>query len=164
MPHLLPYTASKFALVGLSEGLRAELAQEGILVTTICPGLMRTGSPRHASFKGHHRAEYAWFSISDSLPGISMDVDRAAREIVEALSAGEAERVLSLPAKLAALAHGLSPGFTTELLGLVNRCLPSAAGADGGVRLKGEESESALSPSWLTRLGDRAAARNNQIA
>jgi len=164
MPHLLPYSASKFALVGLSEGLRAELARDGILVTTICPGLMRTGSPRHAFFKGRPRAEYAWFSISDSLPGLSMDVDRAAREVVEALSAGEAGRVLSLPGKVGALAHGLFPGFTAELLGLVNRCLPSSQGNEGGVRLKGEDSMSALSPSWLTRLGDRAAKRNNQIA
>jgi len=27
---------------------------------------MRTGSPRHAWFKGHIQAEYAWFSIGDS--------------------------------------------------------------------------------------------------
>jgi hypothetical protein len=93
-----------------------------------------------------------------------MDVERAARDIVEALSAGEAGRVLSLPAKLGALAHGLFPGFTAELLGLVNRCLPSAQGNEGGIRLKGEDSVSALSPSWLTRLGDRAAKRNNQTA
>ena len=78
VPHLVPYSASKFALVGLSEGLRAELAKDGIAVITICPGLMRTGSPRHAIFKGRHRAEYAWFSISDALPLVSMDADRAA--------------------------------------------------------------------------------------
>ena len=52
VPHLLPYCASKFALVGLSEGLRAELAKDGVVVTTVCPGLMRTGSPRNATFKG----------------------------------------------------------------------------------------------------------------
>ncbi len=72
VPHLLPYSASKFALVGLSEGLRSELAKDGIVVTTICPGLMRTGSPRNAEFKGQHRAEYAWFTISDSVPGFSI--------------------------------------------------------------------------------------------
>ena len=52
VPHLLPYSASKFALVGLSEGLRAELAKDGIQVTTVCPGLMRTGSPRHRPVQG----------------------------------------------------------------------------------------------------------------
>ena len=72
VPHLLPYCASKFALVGFSEGLRSELIKEGIYVTTVVPGLMRTGSPRNATFKGQHHAEYAWFSISDAMPLLSM--------------------------------------------------------------------------------------------
>jgi short-subunit dehydrogenase len=58
VPHLLPYDASKFALVGLSTGLRTELARENILVTTANPTLMRTGSPRNAIFKSRHREEY----------------------------------------------------------------------------------------------------------
>jgi short-subunit dehydrogenase len=37
VPHLLPYSCAKFALVALSEGLRAELAPDGIRVTTIVP-------------------------------------------------------------------------------------------------------------------------------
>jgi NAD(P)-dependent dehydrogenase (short-subunit alcohol dehydrogenase family) len=45
VPHLLPYSVSKFAAVGYSQGLRAELARKNICVTTVCPGLMRTGSP-----------------------------------------------------------------------------------------------------------------------
>jgi NAD(P)-dependent dehydrogenase (short-subunit alcohol dehydrogenase family) len=163
VPHLLPYSASKFALVGLSEGLRAELAGHGIQVSTICPGLMRTGSPRHARFKGQHRAEYAWFSISDSLPGISMSADRAARQIVSALQTGRAGRVLSLPAKLGTTVHGLFPGLTADLLGLVNRGLPDGASADGRA-VKGEASTSAVSPSWLTVLDERAARRANQVA
>src|SRR5262249_17300153 len=76
VPDLVPYNASKFALVGLSEGLQAELAKDGIVVTTVCPGLMRTGSPRNALFKGQHRAEYVWFSISDSLPILSMSAEK----------------------------------------------------------------------------------------
>ena len=77
VPHLLPYSASKFALVGFSEGLRAELAKDGVAVTTVCPGLMRTGSPRNALFKGQHQAEYAWFTLSDSLPGSSVSAESA---------------------------------------------------------------------------------------
>lgn len=80
VPHLLPYSASKFALTGWSEGLRAELARDGIAVTTVCPGLMRTGSPRNAFFKGRHRAEYAWFSLGDALPFTSMSAARRAAD------------------------------------------------------------------------------------
>ena len=162
VPHLLPYSASKFALVGFSEGLRAELKKDGIVVTTVCPGLMRTGSPRNATFKGQHRAEYAWFSISDSLPVSSMSAERAARQIVEACKRGDAEVVLSIQAKMAVLFHGLFPGLTADLLGFVNRLLP-APGGIGTRRAKGKESESDLSPSWLTTLSEQAAARNNEI-
>jgi len=161
MPHLSPYCASKFALVGLSEGLRAELARDGTLVTTVCPGLMRTGSPRNADFKGQHQAEYAWFSISDALPVASMDAERAARQIVAACARGEPEVTLSVPAKLAARVQGLAPGLVSEVLAVVNRLLPAPGGIGRGTA-KGHESESALSPSWLTRLGDAAAVRHNE--
>jgi NAD(P)-dependent dehydrogenase (short-subunit alcohol dehydrogenase family) len=162
VPHLVPYSASKFALVGLSEGLRAELAKDGIEVITICPGLMRTGSPRHAIFKGRHRAEYAWFSISGALPVVSMDADRAARQILDSIRRGEAERVLSVPARIAAMARALAPEVTASVLASVNRLLPSSDEAGTRGR-KGEASASALSPSVLTVLGDRAARRNNQV-
>lgn len=163
VPHLLPYSASKFALVGLSEGLRAELAKEGIVVTTVCPGLMRTGSPRNAIFKGKHRAEYAWFSISDSLPVASMKAERAARQIISACKRGDAEIILSIPARLAALFHGVFPGLTADLMGLANRVLPGPGGI-GKDRALGEESQSAFAPSWLTALSDQAAQDNNEIA
>ena len=163
VPHLLPYSASKFALVGLSEGLRVELAPSGIQVTTICPGLMRTGSPRHAFFKGRYRAEYAWFSISDSLPLVSMDAPRAARQIVDALRWGEAERVLGFPAKLGAITHALFPAIIADVLSLVNRALPTADPSAPPIPTEGEDSTSIVSPSLLTRLGDRAAERHNQL-
>ena len=88
IPHLVPYSASKFALAGLSEGLRMELAGDNIVVTTVYPGLMRTGSPVNAMFKGKRPQEYAWFAISDSLPLASIDAGRAARQIVDACRQG----------------------------------------------------------------------------
>jgi hypothetical protein len=163
VPHLLPYSASKFALVGFSEGLRAELARDGVVVTTVCPGLMRTGSPRHALFKGRHRAEYAWFSLSDASRLSSISAEGAARRIVAACTRGEAEAILSPQAKAAALFHGLFPGVTADILAVVNRLLPGPGGI-GTAAARGRESQSALSPSWLTALGDEAAARNNEIA
>lgn len=162
MPHLVPYNASKFALVGLSEGLRAELAKDGVYITTVCPGLMRTGSPRQAFFKGQHRAEYAWFSISDSLPLVSMSASEAARQIIAACKRGDAEVVLSLPAKMAVTLHDLFPGFAARLLDIVNRLLPAPGGV-GETAVKGKDSESPFSPSWLTALGDKAAEQNNEL-
>ena len=97
IPHLLPYSASKFAAVGFSQGLRAELAGDGIKVVTVCPGLMRTGSPRNAIFRGQHRSEYAWFSISDALPGLSISAESAARRIVAACRRGDAEVLFPHP-------------------------------------------------------------------
>jgi NAD(P)-dependent dehydrogenase (short-subunit alcohol dehydrogenase family) len=160
IPHLVPYSASKFALGGLSEGFGAELAQDGIRVTTVYPGLMRTGSARNATFKGRHRAEYAWFVLSDALPFTSMDAERAARQIVEACRRGDARLVLSAPARLAALAHGVAPGLTVNALGWVNRLMPSSNG-DSTPR-KGYESGSALTASVLTALDDAAAEANHE--
>lgn len=162
MPHLLPYGASKFALTGLSEGLRAELAKDGILVTTVIPGLIRTGSPRNAYFKGQHRAEFAWFSVSDALPGLSASAEKVARQIVSACQHGDAELIVSLPAELAVWFHGLFPGLTSATLGVVNRLLPSVDGA-GTQNIPGRDSTSPISPSWLTTLSDRAARRNNEM-
>src|SRR5438874_1650626 len=94
VPHLLPYTCAKFAVVGFSEGLTAELHKDGINVTTVIPGLMRTGSPANALFKGDQAAEWDWFSVGDSIPMVSMSARRAARRIVRAMKTGRREVVL----------------------------------------------------------------------
>jgi short-subunit dehydrogenase len=162
VPHLAPYCASKFALTGLSQALHAELAKDGIKVTNACPGLMRTGSPRNAMFKGRHRAEYAWFTISDSLPFTSISAERAARQILAACKRGEAEVVLSLPAIAAARFNALFPELTSDLMKLMAYMLPGPGGV-GTERVKGKDSESVLAPSVLTTLSDQAAVRNNEI-
>jgi NAD(P)-dependent dehydrogenase (short-subunit alcohol dehydrogenase family) len=162
VPHLAPYCASKFALVGLSQGLRAELAKDGVVVTTVCPGLMRTGSPRNADFKGNKQAEYAWFSISDSLPFTSIQAERAARQIIRACVNGRAELVISIQAKAAVFLDHLLPETSADVMTLVNRMLPQANGF--GVRqAKGKDSTSAWSPSLLTALTEKAALRNNEV-
>jgi short-subunit dehydrogenase len=162
VPHLLPYSASKFALVGLSQGLRAELIRDRVYVTTVCPWLMRTGSPGNAFFKGQHRAEYTWFSLGDALPFVSMGAEHAARQILRACQRGDAEIILSLPGKLAAAFHSQLPGLTADILGLINRLLPGPGGI-GTARARGWDSHSRLSPSPLTALNERSAWRNNEL-
>ena len=162
VPHLLPYSASKFALTGLSEGLRAELRQRNILTTTVCPGLMRTGSPRNAVIKGRYRQEYAWFSISSSLPLLSMSVERAAAKILEACRRGRPRVVIGAHTRLAMLLNELAPGAAARISSIVNRLLPVQDSGTGESRM-GYESHSKWSPSWLTHLNDRAAWKNNEI-
>lgn len=163
IPHLTAYSASKFALVGLSEGFRAELSQFGIYVTTVCPGLLRTGSAQNADVKGNHEKEYAWFSIADALPGFTMSAEDAARRIWNAARRGDGELILSFPAKLLAAFHGLMPGTTTDVLAWVNRALPATGeSAAANERRKGYESETPLTRSFLTKLNREEAARNNE--
>jgi len=163
VPHLVPYSASKFALTGLSEGLRAELAKDGIRVTTVCPGLMRTGSTYNAWFKGNHRLEFAWFHMIDAIPGLSIDARRAARQVVEACRRGDAELVITLPARLAILMNALWPGCTAAMMTLTNRMLPSAVDGAGSRARSGWQSVSRVAPSILTRQIDRASIENNEV-
>jgi short-subunit dehydrogenase len=162
VPHLLPYSTSKFALVGFSEGLRAALARDEVYVTTVCPGLMRTGSPRNAWFKGQHRREFAWFSIADSLPLVAMEATRAARRILDACRHGDAELMMPFSSAVAIKLYGLFPELTLDLMSLIDRLLPDPGGIGTSMR-RGAESQSRWSPSLLTTLTDRAAAGNNEL-
>ncbi|NJN17969.1 MAG: SDR family NAD(P)-dependent oxidoreductase [Oscillochloris sp.] len=163
VPHLLPYAASKFAAVGLSDGLRAELAAEDISVTTVVPGLMRTGSPVNARFKGRHKQEYFWFTVSDSLPITSINAQRAARQIIAACRRGQPQLVIGWQAQALILAQALAPGLVARMTKLAARLLPDAPESGGKREYSGWESQSKLAPSGLTALSDQAALQNNEI-
>lgn len=124
VPHMLPYDASKFALAGFSQGLMAELAEEGISVTTVYPAVMRTGSPIQAVFKGDHDKEFAWFASADVLPGFSLAADSAARKILEAARNRQAELVPSLPGKARNVMAALLPETFASLMGLLAARMP----------------------------------------
>jgi NAD(P)-dependent dehydrogenase (short-subunit alcohol dehydrogenase family) len=166
VPHLLPYSSAKFAAVGFSEGLRAELSGTGVTVTTVVPGLMRTGSHLRALFKGERRKEFAWFAVAATLPGLSMDAERAARRVVDAGLAGRVELILTPAAQLAVRVHGLFPATTTRVLGAVNRLLPKAAGPTGpavtGLQASAELDSTLLNAA--TALGRSAAQRLHQYS
>ena len=164
VPHLLPYVTSKFALVGLSDGLRAELAKEGVKVTTVSPGLMRTGSYPNVRLKGRHAEELAWFAVGDSLPLLTMSAPKAARKIVEACRRGRAQQVLTFPAKGAVLANALLPEVTATLLSVTNRLLPGMNPVDGDEAKQGRGVRSSWAPSFLTTLSDRAAKTHNEVS
>jgi NAD(P)-dependent dehydrogenase (short-subunit alcohol dehydrogenase family) len=160
VPWLLPYNSAKFAAVGFSEGLRAELAGTGVKVTTVVPGLMRTGSFLAAYFKGDRAAlEYGLFAPISGTPATTVSADCAARRIVAALRRGEPELTLGLHAKLAARATGVAPGAVQAALSLVARALPEVHGTQ---RVRGSELGSPVDDLPVTGPGRRAAERLNQ--
>jgi NAD(P)-dependent dehydrogenase (short-subunit alcohol dehydrogenase family) len=162
VPHFLPYVMSKFALAGLSEGLGAEAARLGIHVTTVYPGLMRTGSHVNASFKGNNRREFAWFSIAAGFPLLSINASRAALQIVEACRAGREQIVITPTARAATVARAVTPTLVERSLRWMDAVLPAAGDTPDDAVHTGWESRSWISPSKLTRLADQAIERNNE--
>lgn len=167
VPHLLPYCTAKFGAVGFSQGLRAELRGSGVSVTTIVPGLMRTGSHQRALFTGNQAAEYAWFSVGASMPLVSMDAERAAKRIVNRVLAGAGMVVLTPLAKIGMRVQGIAPASTTAMVGMLGRLLPSAPPGQSET-IEGREARLHLKPrsrsihDVVTALGARAATKLNE--
>jgi NAD(P)-dependent dehydrogenase (short-subunit alcohol dehydrogenase family) len=161
VPHMAPYSASKFALIGFSDAVRAELANDNIFVTTVAPGLMRTGSHVNAKFKGKHDAEFAWFSASSGMPLISMKAERAARKILAASRRGQPSLILTFAARGQVAVNAVFPNLAGHAMKLVNRFLPRSTSAEGNEAHAGYETRR-LTPDWLTHMADDAAQRNNE--
>ena len=162
IPHLLPYSCAKFALVGFSTGLSTEAGAHGIRVLTVVPGLMRTGSYLNAEFKGASEDEFAWFGLLGNLPGFSVAADYAAQRIREAIENQDRVCTISLPAKILIACEALAPESTRTVLELVNRyLLPESS-------RRHAESGKALNPvlnavfQGLTALGRNAARDLNE--
>jgi NAD(P)-dependent dehydrogenase (short-subunit alcohol dehydrogenase family) len=167
VPHLLPYSCAKFAVAGLAAGLRAELAGTGITVTSVYPGLMRTGSHLQAEFGGDQAEEYDWFSLGASSPyPIATSATRAARIISGAIQRGDAECIFPVSALMAARVSALLPSATSAILATVNGFLPSARVAPGQPRFRKGAQVKAAAPNPVrdaaTVLGQRAAETLNQ--
>jgi short-subunit dehydrogenase len=169
VPHLLPYSTAKFGALGFSSGLRAELAGTGITVTSIVPGLMRTGSHLRAEFVGNQAREFGWFSLGATLPLVSMDAERAAARIVSGVLAGRAYVLLTWMTKAAVRVSGLAPTVTATLVGVGSRLLPSGAGASTDTdTVQGYQARERMTGTarrvldGVTTLGRRASRRFNQ--
>ena len=154
-PHLLPYSTAKFAALGFTDGLAAELVGTGVTATSIVPGLMRTGSHDQAAFTGDAAAEHNWFSVAASAPLISADSTRAARRMVDGVLAGKPLVTVTPLAWMAYRVRGLMPGTTTRAMGIANRFLPRATG--NAVPVKGSQLSVPPVVQRLTHWGRRAA-------
>ena len=90
MPAWPEYSASKFALVGMSEALRGEFARFDIDVLTIVPGLTNSGFDRNMLRKDGRM---------DIPFGTGMPPERVAVGIVDAIRANRRETVLGTEAR-----------------------------------------------------------------
>jgi short-subunit dehydrogenase len=163
VPHLLPYSAAKFAATGFSEGLNAEIRSRGVHVLTVTPGLMRTGSFLQAEFTGAVDAEYRWFALSAALPGISIGVKRAAAQIIRSLQRRDRELAITKVAQIAKRVAGTFPALTQSVLEKINDLvLPrpnSAKQHRAGKELDGYQP---VVFHKATSLGRAAAATHNE--
>jgi NAD(P)-dependent dehydrogenase (short-subunit alcohol dehydrogenase family) len=139
MPHMAPYSPSKFALTGFSDAIRAELSRDNIYVTTVTPGMIRTGSQVHARFKGDHAAEYKWFELSSKLPLASISAERAARKILAACRRGRPSLIMPWPTYFIIAANALFPNLTGHVMKLVNNRLPARVDQRGDKGQSGGE-------------------------
>lgn len=167
VPHLAPYCSAKFAVMGLAESIRPELAADGVNVLAVVPGLMRTGSPIHARFKGDHPLEYAWFGAAATTPVLSIDADRAAARIVRAIARGRDEVAFTPEARLAPLVRTMLPRLWGHTMSIVARLLPRppVGSPNGHVGKEGiliEEESSSPLVAAVKRSGRPYAERHGQ--
>jgi short-subunit dehydrogenase len=107
MPAWPEYSASKFALVGMSEALRGELARFGIDVVTIVPGLTNSDLNRHL-LRNEGRADIRY--ETGMTPGY------VAGRIVKAIRNNSREVVLGREARLMLLANRFFPRLVNRLI------------------------------------------------
>jgi short-subunit dehydrogenase len=163
VPHMSSYCAAKFALAGLSASLHAELGAQGVAVTTVFPGLMRTGSVIQAVVKGDHEKEFAWFAAGDSIPILSVSARYAARRILAGIRDGDAEVVFPATSRLAELARANFPELFAFALREAARFFPQGTSTE---RQTGAESRNWLhAQPWfgpLRLMSEKAQKDYNQ--
>jgi NAD(P)-dependent dehydrogenase (short-subunit alcohol dehydrogenase family) len=84
-PRLAAYVASKFAVLGLSESLRAELAPHGVAVSAICPGMINTGILAATRFRGHPATETTRHRAQAIFARRNFGPDKVARAVLSAI-------------------------------------------------------------------------------
>ncbi len=103
MPYASAYCASKFAIVGFSERLRAELAGTGIAVCTVMPGAIDTPFFQHA-------ANYTGRAVKAPTPLSAPE--RVADAIVTCARRPERERYVGIAPRALSVLHTLAPAVS----------------------------------------------------
>jgi NAD(P)-dependent dehydrogenase (short-subunit alcohol dehydrogenase family) len=120
-PRAAPYTASKFAVLGFSQALRAELAPRRIGVTAICPGMIATSIVEGTRFSGAARERASRIAAAFRRRGAHPDV--VAREILDAVRTNPAIRPVGRDAWAFWAITRAAPGAVTRLGAAIARRL-----------------------------------------
>ena len=112
------YSASKFAVVGMSESLRVELAGTGVTVTTVCPGYVKTGLHEATRYSN---AGFRAF-LDKPRRGHGLSADSVARRSIRATLDRRPVLVLG-PEKAGVWLRRLSPSLYTHLANRASRAV-----------------------------------------
>jgi NAD(P)-dependent dehydrogenase (short-subunit alcohol dehydrogenase family) len=88
LPALAAYGTTKYAVVGLSEALRAELLPSGVMVSVVCPGIIATSILDTARIRGVSDVEAERRSLQELYRRRGHAPEPVARAIVGALKSG----------------------------------------------------------------------------
>ena len=110
VPGRTAYSASKFAMGGFFESLRAEMKGAGVTVTVAYPGVVAT----QIRYRGYNAAGQAAGSSSLKEEG-AMSVEECARLIIQGMEQGRREVVMSAKGKLGRWLKLIAPGVVEKL-------------------------------------------------
>ena len=86
LPALAPYTASKFAVVGLSETAGIELRKYGIYVTALCPGIINTRIVKDSKVELYdERGESSKAAIDNFYEQYGAGPEQVAKDVLKAI-------------------------------------------------------------------------------
>lgn len=110
VPGRTAYCASKFAMTGFFEALRAELRSAGVSVTIAYPGVVATA----IRYRGYNaRGEAA--GASGLKEEKAMSVEECVRRIIDGMNRRQREIVMTAKAKLGRFAKLLVPGMVEQV-------------------------------------------------
>jgi len=106
LPNIAPYCASKFAMLGFSEGLKHELRDTGVGITVVSPIMVRTDFFDHPSFE--KMPKYS---------STSLDPKTVAKAILRASNSSRLEITVPSVARIAVWLKHTFPFFINPILG-----------------------------------------------
>ena len=109
LPFMVPYTASRWALLGFSRALREELGPRGVHVGTICPGAVET------AYTDNNAADMDWFPRIARVFPTSQPEDVAA-QVSRSVRTGRREIIFPGVLRLFATCYRLFPDTVLWLL------------------------------------------------